>query len=78
MRRARAYKLLLPQFAYDTGVVGGVLTFDSFKRDFGINASNSSTVSGLSASLLQAGGMRPAAIELLTGLHKILTIVAIR
>ncbi|KAH7018394.1 general substrate transporter [Microdochium trichocladiopsis] len=42
-------------FAYDTGVVGGVLTFDSFKRDFGINASNSSTVSGLSASLLQAG-----------------------
>jgi len=42
-------------FAYDTGVVGGVLTFDSFKRDFGIDASNSSTVSGLSASLLQAG-----------------------
>ncbi|KXJ89566.1 general substrate transporter [Microdochium bolleyi] len=42
-------------FAYDTGVVGGVLTFESFRRDFSINASNSATVSGLSASLLQAG-----------------------
>jgi hypothetical protein len=43
-------------FAYDTGIVGGVLTLKSFQDDFGITAAQKSDVSSLSASLLQAGG----------------------
>ncbi|KAK2598075.1 hypothetical protein QQS21_005786 [Conoideocrella luteorostrata] len=42
-------------FAYDTGIVGGVLTLQSFQRDFAIKAKDKSDVSSLSASLLQAG-----------------------
>src|SRR5690349_1372583 len=43
-------------FAYDTGVVGGVLTLPSFVKDFGYSASQATTVSANSTSLLQAGG----------------------
>ncbi|KAI0845459.1 putative MFS sugar transporter [Daldinia vernicosa] len=42
-------------FAYDTGVVGGVLTLPSFQNDFRINTSNSSSVGSNATSLLQAG-----------------------
>lgn len=43
-------------FAYDTGIVGGVLSLESFQRDMGMTAETKSTVSSNSASLLQAGG----------------------
>ncbi|KAI0144534.1 putative MFS sugar transporter [Xylariaceae sp. FL1272] len=42
-------------FAYDTGVVGGVLSLSSFQKDFHITAATKSTVSGNATSLLQAG-----------------------
>lgn len=45
-------------FAYDTGIVGGVLTLPSFQKDMGITAETETNVSSLSASLLQAGGER--------------------
>lgn len=48
-------------FAYDTGIVGGVLTLKSFQKDFGMAAKDKADVSSLSASLLQAGGKHPAA-----------------
>lgn len=44
-------------FAYDTGIVGGVLTLDSFMRDMGFSDGERDNVTSLSASLLQAGGM---------------------
>lgn len=44
-------------FAYDTGIVGGVLTLDSFVRDMGFSDKERDNVTSLSASLLQAGGM---------------------
>lgn len=43
-------------FAYDTGIVGGVLTLKSFQKDMGFTAAQKANVSSLSASLLQAGG----------------------
>jgi hypothetical protein len=43
-------------FAYDTGIVGGVLSLESFQRDMGMTPGSKSTVSSNSASLLQAGG----------------------
>jgi hypothetical protein len=43
-------------FAYDTGIVGGVLTLKSFQRDMGFTAANKTQISSNSASLLQAGG----------------------
>ena len=43
-------------FAYDTGIVGGVLTLASFQRDMGFTAANKTQISSNSASLLQAGG----------------------
>lgn len=43
-------------FAYDTGIVGGVLGLESFQRDMGMTAASKATVSSNSASLLQAGG----------------------
>lgn len=46
-------------FAYDTGIVGGILTLESFQKDFGYTQDQQPDVSSLSASLLQAGGMRP-------------------
>ncbi|KAM0456168.1 hypothetical protein ACHAPV_007415 [Trichoderma viride] len=42
-------------FAYDTGIVGGVLTLDSFMRDMGFSDGERDNVTSLSASLLQAG-----------------------
>ncbi|KAI0829574.1 putative MFS sugar transporter [Hypoxylon sp. FL0890] len=42
-------------FAYDTGVVGGVLTLQSFQIDFRIAKVNQSNVSSNATSLLQAG-----------------------
>ncbi|KAG2418604.1 hypothetical protein HFD88_001705 [Aspergillus terreus] len=42
-------------FAYDTGIVGGVLTLESFIRDLGVSSHDLANVSSLSASLLQAG-----------------------
>ncbi|KAI1448907.1 putative MFS sugar transporter [Annulohypoxylon stygium] len=42
-------------FAYDTGVVGGVLTLPSFQNDFRITKANQSNVSSNATSLLQAG-----------------------
>ncbi|KAI1135916.1 putative MFS sugar transporter [Hypoxylon sp. FL0543] len=42
-------------FAYDTGVVGGVLTLQSFQDDFRITKSNQANVSSNATSLLQAG-----------------------
>lgn len=43
-------------FAYDTGIVGGVLTLQSFQRDMGFSDGEQENVASLSASLLQAGG----------------------
>ncbi|KAI1371868.1 putative MFS sugar transporter [Hypoxylon crocopeplum] len=42
-------------FAYDTGVVGGVLTLPSFQNDFRITKANQASVSSNATSLLQAG-----------------------
>ncbi|KAJ6446789.1 mannose-6-phosphate receptor, binding protein [Purpureocillium lavendulum] len=42
-------------FAYDTGIVGGILTLKSFQNDFGFTAGQKDNVSSQSASLLQAG-----------------------
>lgn len=47
-------------FAYDTGIVGGVLTLQSFQRDMGFSERERDNVASLSASLLQAGGTRQA------------------
>lgn len=44
-------------FAYDTGIVGGILTFSSFQVDFRYGAGEKATVGSNSTSLLQAGGM---------------------
>lgn len=43
-------------FAYDTGIVGGILTLKSFQRDMNYTVEQQSDVASLSASLLQAGG----------------------
>lgn len=43
-------------FAYDTGIIGGILTFPSFQRDFRYTAAQRATVGSNSTSLLQAGG----------------------
>lgn len=43
-------------FAYDTGIVGGILTFPSFQRDFRYTTKDKANVGSLSTSLLQAGG----------------------
>lgn len=43
-------------FAYDTGIVGGILTFKSFQRDFRYSADDRASVGSNSTSLLQAGG----------------------
>ncbi|EED17489.1 MFS sugar transporter, putative [Talaromyces stipitatus ATCC 10500] len=42
-------------FAYDTGIVGGILTLKSFQKDMKYSAADKAKVSSLSASLLQAG-----------------------
>lgn len=43
-------------FAYDTGIVGGVLTLKSFQKDFRYTAKEKTTVNSNATSLLQAGG----------------------
>ncbi|KAL6850584.1 hypothetical protein ACO1O0_007708 [Amphichorda felina] len=42
-------------FAYDTGIIGGILTLPSFQRDFGYGEEQSASVGSNSTSLLQAG-----------------------
>lgn len=42
-------------FAFDTGIVGGVLTMPSFQRDFGYTKKEKSRVNSLCVSILQAG-----------------------
>ncbi|PVI05726.1 general substrate transporter [Periconia macrospinosa] len=42
-------------FAYDTGIVGGILTFPSFQRDFRYGNAQRASVGSNSTSLLQAG-----------------------
>ncbi|KAI6080691.1 quinate permease [Hypoxylon rubiginosum] len=42
-------------FAYDTGIVGGILTFSSFQADFRYGPAQKATVGSNSTSLLQAG-----------------------
>lgn len=46
-------------FAYDTGIVGGILTFKSFQRDFRYGEDQRASVGSNSTSLLQAGGWSP-------------------
>ena len=43
-------------FAYDTGIIGGVLTLKSFQNDFNYGNKQKTTVASNSNSLLQAGG----------------------
>lgn len=43
-------------FAYDTGVIGGVLSFASFQKDFGYSTAQKTAVASNATSLLQAGG----------------------
>lgn len=42
-------------FAYDTGIVGGVLTFPSFQNDFGYSKAEKTQVNSNCVSILQAG-----------------------
>ncbi|KAF9894785.1 hypothetical protein FE257_004406 [Aspergillus nanangensis] len=42
-------------FAYDTGIIGGILTLKSFQNHFGYTDKQKSTISSNSNSLLQAG-----------------------
>lgn len=46
-------------FAYDTGVIGGVLALESFQHDFRYGPDQQASVGSNSTSLLQAGGMFP-------------------
>ncbi|ANB12803.1 Snf3p [Sugiyamaella lignohabitans] len=43
-------------WGYDSGVISGILSLESFKDHFHVTASNSSAVSSNAVSLLQAGG----------------------
>ncbi|KAI1120994.1 general substrate transporter [Nemania abortiva] len=42
-------------FAYDTGIIGGILTFQSFENDFRYTSAEKATVASNSTSILQAG-----------------------
>jgi MFS family permease len=42
-------------FAYDTGIVGGILTLKSFQRDFGYSTKQRTQVNSNCVSILQAG-----------------------
>ncbi|WYZ46780.1 hypothetical protein EsH8_IX_001005 [Colletotrichum jinshuiense] len=42
-------------FAYDTGIIGGILTFEGFQEDFRYGPSQKANVGSNSTSLLQAG-----------------------
>lgn len=57
-------------FAYDTGIVGGILTFKSFQRDFRYGEEQRASVGSNSTSLLQAGGkLSHLSLALDIGLH---------
>ncbi|KAF2170887.1 hypothetical protein M409DRAFT_63918 [Zasmidium cellare ATCC 36951] len=43
-------------FGYDSGIIGGVLTFDSFKNDFDYSKKNETNVTALAVALQQLGG----------------------
>lgn len=45
-------------FAYDTGIIGGILTLDSFMHSFRYGEDTRADINSNSNSLLQAGGMR--------------------
>ncbi|GKT46272.1 quinate permease [Colletotrichum spaethianum] len=42
-------------FAYDTGIIGGILTFEGFQKDFRYGPAQKASVGSNSTSLLQAG-----------------------
>ncbi|TKW49571.1 Quinate permease, partial [Colletotrichum tanaceti] len=42
-------------FAYDTGIIGGILTFEGFQQDFRYGPAQKASVGSNSTSLLQAG-----------------------
>jgi hypothetical protein len=44
-------------FAYDTGIIGGILTLESFQHSFRYSDAERPDISSNSNSLLQAGGM---------------------
>ncbi|PYH75924.1 general substrate transporter [Aspergillus uvarum CBS 121591] len=44
-------------FGYDSGVIGGVLTFDSFHRSFRYTAKNETRVSAIAVGVQQAGAL---------------------
>ncbi|KAL4867546.1 hypothetical protein BDV12DRAFT_209800 [Aspergillus spectabilis] len=44
-------------FGYDSGVIGGVLTFDSFRRDFQYTTENQTRVSATAVGIQQAGAL---------------------
>ncbi|OJI95971.1 hypothetical protein ASPVEDRAFT_77746 [Aspergillus versicolor CBS 583.65] len=44
-------------FGYDSGVIGGVLTFDSFLRDFQYSAHDQTQVSAIAVGIQQAGAL---------------------
>ena len=50
-------------FAYDTGIIGGILTLPSFQKDFRYTSSHRATVASNSTSLLQAGGKHLTTID---------------
>ncbi|KAK1622804.1 hypothetical protein BDP81DRAFT_476160 [Colletotrichum phormii] len=54
-------------FAYDTGIIGGILTFQGFQEDFRYGPSQKATVGSKSTSLLQAGGRPLVTLTLVRG-----------
>ncbi|KAL3472866.1 hypothetical protein BJX99DRAFT_234769 [Aspergillus californicus] len=44
-------------FGYDSGVIGGVLTFDSFLRDFNYTSADQTRVSSIAVGIQQAGAL---------------------
>ncbi|KAI9371833.1 general substrate transporter [Aspergillus egyptiacus] len=44
-------------FGYDSGVIGGVLTFDSFRRDFRYTADTQTRISAIAVGIQQAGAL---------------------
>ncbi|KAJ6119598.1 hypothetical protein N7523_003878 [Penicillium sp. IBT 18751x] len=44
-------------FGYDSGVIGGVLTFKSFQSSFGFSSTNETSVSSIAVGIQQAGAL---------------------
>lgn len=44
-------------FGYDSGVVGGVLEFEHFQKDFGIHEGNKTSISSIAVGIQQAGAL---------------------